>query len=364
MDEKPKSIWKKSLTGWGWLWAWLVLLAATFFILLIVVQFIPNGPKHIVDMLPGVGIFSLVIATMVFGLLAFVKCIGYCCRHFKRFLFGLACFATLIALAYAEEDWRGWHAWNQFKHQWEAKGEKFDFASIIPPPVPDDQNFAMAPIFDATDKLASRKWQAEHRNPHYGKGGDAMPWDTNIVDRLTISLVHNYDNAPTNGTGNWQLACISNLKAWQSYYRTLAATTNEFPVAPQPQTPAQDVLLALSKYDPAIEELRQASQRPDSRFPLDYDDENSAEILLPHLADLKRCSMALQLRAIAELQNGQSEKALDDVKLMLRLTDAVRTEPFIISHLVRIALLKELHAATDLRGLGGTPVVGVAARCP
>ena len=50
--------------------------------------------------------------------------------------------------------------------------------------------------------------------------------------------------------------------------------------------------------------------------------------------------LVLQLRAIAELQNGQSEKALDDVKLMLRLADSIRTEPFMISHLVRIAIVQ------------------------
>jgi hypothetical protein len=52
---------------------------------------------------------------------------------------------------------------------------------------------------------------------------------------------------------------------------------------------------------------------------------------------LKQCCLVLQLRAIAELENGQSEKALNDVKLMLRLTDSIRTEPFIISQLVRFA---------------------------
>jgi hypothetical protein len=96
----------------------------------------------------------------------------------------------------------------------------------------------------------------------------------------------------------------------------------------------------LSKYDPAIEELRQAGQLPDSRFPLDYDIEDPAEILLPHLAILKQCSLALQLRAIAELQNGQTEKSFDDIKLSLRLADSIRTEPFIITHLVRIAILQ------------------------
>jgi hypothetical protein len=61
---------------------------------------------------------------------------------------------------------------------------------------------------------------------------------------------------------------------------------------------------------------------------------------LPHLAVLKGCAQVLQLRAIAELQNGQSEQALDDAILMLRLTDTIRTEPFLISHLVRLAILQ------------------------
>ena len=47
----------------------------------------------------------------------------------QKILFVFACLATLVALFYAEEDWRGWHAWNKFKHEWEAKGERFDWQS-------------------------------------------------------------------------------------------------------------------------------------------------------------------------------------------------------------------------------------------
>ena len=171
-----------------------------------------------------------------------------------------------------------------------------------------------------------------------------------------MEIVHNYEESPKDG--NWQTGKISDLKTWRDYYRALAAKTNEFPVAPQPQTPAQDVLLALSKYDPVIEELREAAKLPDSRFPLDYDIEDPAEILLPHLAVLKQCSLALQLRAIAELQNGQSEKAFDDVKLIFRLTDSIHTEPFIISQLVRYADFAN-HTAADLGRSGGTQLVGL-----
>jgi hypothetical protein len=96
----------------------------------------------------------------------------------------------------------------------------------------------------------------------------------------------------------------------------------------------------LSKYDSTIEELRVASRLSDSRFPLNYDADPPEIILMPHLADLKRCSQVLQLRTIAELQNAQSDKALADVKLSLRLIDSIRTEPILISHLVCIAMLQ------------------------
>ena len=101
-----------------------------------------------------------------------------------------------------------------------------------------------------------------------------------------------------------------------------------------------DVLLALGKFDPVIEKLPgKDGALPDSRFPVIYDTDEPFEILLPHLAAVKRYTQVLQLRAIAELQSGQNEKALDDVKLMLRLIDSVRTEPFLISHLVRLAIV-------------------------
>jgi len=75
----------------------------------------------------------------------FVRCF-FSWRHFRRILFALACLIALIILFYAEEDFRGWLAWQHFKHEWEAKVGRFDFASFIPPPVPDDQNFALTPI--------------------------------------------------------------------------------------------------------------------------------------------------------------------------------------------------------------------------
>ncbi len=344
MDEQPKSIWKRPLKTPGLFLAWLLLMAATTigFLIIYLIFIGPYSRLLIPSDTIKTLISSLVVATAIFCLWMFVRWL--CCwRNFKKFIFGLACFATLIALFYAEEDWRGWHAWNSFKHEWEAKGEHFDLASVTPAPVPEEQNFAMTPIWVESMKAVlgpkrSRQWFGDK----FAENGR-----TNFTNRLLLNLQreNRWNDSPTNG--DWARGTTTDLKPWQAYYRAPAQTnrhspivTNEFPIAPQLQSPAEDVLLALSKYNLAIEELRQASQLPYSRFPLDYDCESPAAILLPQIAVMKGCTLVLQLRAIAELHAGQSDKALADVELSLRLTDSIHTEPFLISHLVRIAMLQ------------------------
>jgi hypothetical protein len=328
MSEEPKSIWKKSWKGRRGLLLWMVSLSVVVFLLEMIVFYLLPGRKEVREMVGIAIIDALSVGVLTVLIIAFVRSL-LCWRNFKRFLFGLACFITLVALFYAEEDWRGKHEWENFKHEWEAKGERFDRAGAVPPPVPDDQNFALTPIvFTSYGQMLTRD-------------GKEIPYkdrNTNFVNRLVMLIALN-DEWPTNGTGDWRKATTGHLDVWQRYYREVAAKTNLFPVPAQPQSPAADVLLALSKYAPTIEELREAAKLPCSRFPLEYDKEDPWAILLPHLATLKKCSQLLQLRTLAELQNGQSDRALADIKLTLRLVDSISTEPFLISHLVRMVMV-------------------------
>ena len=228
---------------------------------------------------------------------------------------GLAALVTLAAVLITEENWRGKRAWENYKHAAEARGERLDLASIVPPPVADDQNFFCAPV--VSNALKDSKVFNIYR-------GDSENW-------------------PTNG-GNWQKGKLTDLKQWQDYFRKFsqspAGKTNGFPIAAQPQTPAADVLLALSCFDPALEEFRQASLRPHARMPLNYEKGfEEAGTWLPYLAAEKRWAQFLQLRVFADLQAGQSQAALDDTKLFLRVIDSLRDQPYLISHLVRIAMM-------------------------
>ncbi len=66
-------------------------------------------------------------------------------RAARRLLVAGAAAATLIAVFYTVEDWRGKRAWENCRRELEAKGEVLDWAAHIPAPVPDDQNIFKAP---------------------------------------------------------------------------------------------------------------------------------------------------------------------------------------------------------------------------
>lgn len=326
--ESPKSIWKRPIKSRI---AYFFLLAIATLLILIANEQI-SAARMTSDFWVASAMIAVVVATMITLIAAAFRWI---CkpRNLAKALFGLACLVTITALFYGEEDLRGKWAWNHFKQAEESKGEKFDVPSIAPPPVPDDQNFALTPILFSTYGSMIDK-----------TGHEIEPRNTNIINRLTLDIyrTNNYSEGGTNG--NWAKGTLTDLRGWQQYYRT-ASTNNrthavfyEFPFPEQPQSPAQDVLLALSKCDATLEELRQASKLPYSRFPLEYDKEDPNMILLPHLARLKQTAMFLELRSVAELQAGEAEQAAADVQLGCRVSEASRTEPFLISQLVRMAM--------------------------
>jgi hypothetical protein len=246
----------------------------------------------------------------------------------RRFLV-LGCLGTLVALFYATENWRGRHAWQTYKRAWEAKGEHFDLASLVPPPVPTDQNFFETPLWD------DLRWAATNRPGTW--------WSESDEEHRVIFSVYGPNSQRAPSTGSWTKAQRLDLAAWQTYYRSsnnlFAAhsgpPTNYFPVANQPQAPAADVLLALSRFNENRQLLIAAAARPQARFWINYD--AGFAMTIPHLARLKSASHYLALHAAAALKAGDRETALEDLKLSFRLIETIRREPNLMSHLVRIA---------------------------
>jgi hypothetical protein len=241
-------------------------------------------------------------------------------RRFVKFaFFGILALILLSLLLAGFENWRGRRAWEKFRTEWEARGEQFDMAAFIPKPVPPEQNFAMTPLLAPLldyDRRNPAKW----RDP---AGRDRA----NAVS----GALGNYPGRKAPPPGNWQTATLIDLHQWQDYF---VGHTN-YPSATNSGSPARDVLSALRKFDPELEELSAAAARPYSVFPIHYEEHINA--LLPHLATLKGISQLVRLRALARLGVDDKAGAFQDVKLGLRLTEAASSEPITISHLVRIA---------------------------
>jgi hypothetical protein len=247
----------------------------------------------------------------------------------RRFLV-LGCLATLIALFYTVENWRGCRAWQTYKRDQEAKSERFDLVSLAPPPVPDDQNFFETPL-----------WTDLH---FVEKNGDVVWSGTNHATRVIFDAFGpGGSEAPS--VADVALGRRVDLAAWQAYYRSTnnlfaapgGPPTNYFPVAKEPQSAAADVLLALSKFNGNRQLLIEAAARPQARFWINYD--AGAGMLLPCLARVKTSEQFVSFHAIAALKAGDRETALEDMKLMFRLLESIRGEPILISHLVRAASL-------------------------
>jgi len=334
---------------------WLALMAANLIIFLLIMLAMGMPISRSSEEFDLLWALDLVVTLMFFLVLVLRWIFQW--RNFKRSLFFLACVATLVGLFYAEEDWRGRHDWEQFKRAEEAKGEKLDFEDFIPPAVPDEQNFAMSPICVAEVRQVSgvpisKKWYGDQI---YSQAvSNLMPMLPVQLSGLTGTNCWSAANAqPDLASWNHKTNLVD-LRLWQKYYRGLAETNPAVGIAvtPQPQTPAADVLLALSKYERAIDAEREASHLPFSRFPVSYDDANPALVWLPHLAVVRRHCQVLHLRAVAELAEDRPSAALADAQLMGYLINSVRDEPFPISQAVRAICAADLVQVVG-QGLAG-----------
>ena len=315
MNQEFKIILRKAWKGWPAILVALVLIALTP-LLVCAVEVLVMGlrvERGEWKVLACVGGIFVGCGIFLFTLIAAIRWL--CCwRNLRRFLLSVASLATLIAISYTEEDWRGKHAWEQHVREHSARGEKLELSAFIPPAVPDDLNFCACPLLRPIMDLKMVQRQAI--------------WsDTNGIARVEALR-------PWLNTNNRPPAITNGLIGWQAYYRSL---TN-LPDLSLTNSPAEDVLLVLRRFEPTLADLKhEAARRPLDRWLIQYDTGWPWGIYLPHLAQVKGICYLLQLRATAYLADGDAPSALSDLQLGFRLANSIRTEPFFISYLVRNA---------------------------
>lgn len=232
-------------------------------------------------------------------------------RILKRLFIAFFSVFALITVAWQVENWRGRTKWETWKAEWEAKGEKFDLASVVPPEVPDDQNFAKSVLFEPLFDVDSNN-----------KPSDQAAFDT-AKDRFGLQ------RSPRNSFG-WRHGQRRDLAAWEGEVLQLE------PPPAKGATPSDTVLAALEPYAADMAALANDLRRPHGRFDIRY--ENGFTALIPHLTVMKQAAALFSLRASARLAKGDTEGALHDTVTAIRLAESFATEPLLISQLVRVAI--------------------------
>ena len=203
----------------------------------------------------------------------------------KRIWVSIGIFILLAALVEQSLKRAGRSGWENWKAKWEVKGEKFDIASVIPPKVPDHQNFAKSQFFA----------------PLFDHDADS-PKFNEARDRFDIKTASSLRYA-------WRKGKHRDFVVWESAF-----------------------------YESDLAKLADDLKRPHCRFNIRYEDGFAA--VLPHLSTMKKAATLFALSSAQRLSKGDTTGAWQDTLNGIRLGEQLRTEPFLISQLVRIAILE------------------------
>jgi len=210
-------------------------------------------------------------------------------------LLGVASLATLFAVFIAEENWRGDRAWAAVERELKAKGERLEYRAILPPPVPDGQNFFKAPLlarvlYEPPSAEKAKILAETHLRDFYFTGhlGDGATTDLTAL-RDHLIRIH-------------RLAVIDS------------------------EPPATGILNAFRPLQPLLDELRQAArQRPAAVL-----DSGSLPFEHPWLDTnvVLNLGQALALRASAELALGRTDDAFEDTFATLRFANNLTAQSY------------------------------------
>ncbi len=215
----------------------------------------------------------------------------------------------IVPACYWGERWRGRRAWKKYETEAKARGVKLDSAEFFRYKIPDANNFASIPIFEAAFRADDR--------------GEPVP--------DPFELPNSKDN-PRPRFGDHIKQQPIDLVAWQKYL----VKARLLPAAGA--SAADDVLKALESRAASLAQLQEAARRPHGRFPVHW--ERHWEAGVPHLELVCNAAKLHLLRMAAHLAQDRSSDAYEDFCDSMRLARALREEPEIISELARSTIVE------------------------
>jgi hypothetical protein len=227
-------------------------------------------------------------------------------------LFVIVALATAWGIFCVEERWRGERRWKTYRDAAVQRGAKLNMKEVIPPDVPDAENFAAIPMIQEV-------FAAQEQGRPIPAWFTAAKWDE-------VRGSSSVKNRKQPLLGSYRDALV------------------EQGVIPAPANdPAEAVLSALKLIEPELAQLREASQRPKTKFPVLWERGIAAQI--PHLGPMQRTTQVYRLGVAANLAKGNNAAAMQYLRDGFRVYYALRTECALVSGLVRISCLRVIEEA-------------------
>lgn len=244
-------------------------------------------------------------------------------RYLKIFFKGVVFLLALLLIIILVENIRGIVAFSNWKKS--HPGYLVELKEIIPPQVPDDQNFALVGIFKEILPEYTNCTQIPNPSPQFAKFLSLNKTINNCANEIhrrkpNIDSLHYFEN----------------LHEWAE---TLRLQSTNYPHISTNIPDAEYILEILKEADPVLNELREATKtRPFCRFPIQYEKLANFREYTPHFYYLKSLLNLLKLRAICLLESGQIEKAFEDAKFAFKLANCLTNEPLGVSLIIRNSL--------------------------
>ena len=232
---------------------------------------------------------------------------------------------TLIALFYAEENWRGARMWAATKAKWETQGESLDYfgTKFIPPAITDSQNLAAIPLF----QLAPDPEYPNQKDLHLLVLEHAMRSDR------TSRAGSNIPSSP-----RWQVGELSDPDRLQK------AVAAEYAAAFKDTAPPPKSIDQFEALFPFLSELRSfVGERPGFRLALEYANNPPDGRALGAVVDTIRLSKILTLHAALALDDHQSDLALNDLRINFQIAAGIKRDPTLVGGLVAIGMISLGH---------------------
>jgi hypothetical protein len=225
-------------------------------------------------------------------------------RPWWRRRFFKATTITILAIAafYILERQLGEYKWKAYQREAAAKGIKLRLADYETPAIPDAENYAAVPIF--------------------------MNLFTPGVAEKTSKLLELPNLVPRNA-GAKRPTQLDVTEFQQAFVQAGW-------ISSPGKDPASDVLAALERLEEPLAQIRLASARPKTRWPINWSEGPDAQA--PILGTLQGAGRCFALRAKVLLALDRPDEALSEIQHIIRAAESLNEQPPIVFSLVRIAL--------------------------